>query len=169
MILRDTHALLWMACAPKRVSRRADEAIRNARQGTGSRSRSSRDGRSRGWRITSASWSQGAWNRSCARPRVILKPVTAEIAALTLRLPEPSQRSGRPHDRFDGHGRGHATGDRGMRGFGSPRCWIRSVRRRRAEGGRPRIFFLLSQHFPMVSPRSSCRAGGAHRLGYNVL
>jgi PIN domain nuclease of toxin-antitoxin system len=35
VILRDTHAPLWMASDPKRVSRRTRKAICNARQGTG--------------------------------------------------------------------------------------------------------------------------------------
>jgi PIN domain nuclease of toxin-antitoxin system len=32
VILLDTHVLLWMACEPKRLSAKAREAIRNARQ-----------------------------------------------------------------------------------------------------------------------------------------
>ena len=35
MILLDTHVLLWMASDPKRLSSKAREAIRNARQNTG--------------------------------------------------------------------------------------------------------------------------------------
>src|ERR1700688_971671 len=35
VILLDTHVLLWMACEPKRLSAKAREAIRNARQGSG--------------------------------------------------------------------------------------------------------------------------------------
>ena len=35
MILLDTHALLWMASDPKRLSRQAHEAIRNARTHSG--------------------------------------------------------------------------------------------------------------------------------------
>ena len=35
MILLDTHVLLWMACEPKRLSAKAREAIRNARQDSG--------------------------------------------------------------------------------------------------------------------------------------
>ena len=33
MILLDTHVLLWMAHEPKRLSAKAREAIRDARQG----------------------------------------------------------------------------------------------------------------------------------------
>jgi PIN domain nuclease of toxin-antitoxin system len=35
VILPDTHVLLWMACEPKRLSAKAREAIRNARQDSG--------------------------------------------------------------------------------------------------------------------------------------
>ena len=100
MILLDTHALLWMASDPKRLSRRAHEAIRNARQGTGIA-------------VATITLWEIAWLAHHQRilvagsvesfvretvARVILKPVTAEIAALAVRLPEPFPRD--PPDRL---------------------------------------------------------------------
>ena len=35
MILLDTHVLIWMSSDPKRLSKKAREAIREARQKTG--------------------------------------------------------------------------------------------------------------------------------------
>ena len=35
MILLDTHVLIWMASDPKRLSKKARDAIRDARQKTG--------------------------------------------------------------------------------------------------------------------------------------
>jgi PIN domain nuclease of toxin-antitoxin system len=88
-----------MASTPERLSRRAHEAIRNPRPGTG---------------IAVATIT--LWEIACLAPhqrilvagsvessvretvaRVTLKPVTAEIAALAVRLPEPFSRD--PPDR----------------------------------------------------------------------
>ncbi len=90
MILLDTHALLWMAGDDKRLSKRAHEAIREARQGGGIA-------------VAAISLWEIAWLAHHQRivvvgsvesfvretvARVILRPVTPEIAALAVRLPE---------------------------------------------------------------------------------
>jgi PIN domain nuclease of toxin-antitoxin system len=90
VILLDTHALLWMASDAKRLSRRAHEAIRKARQDTGIA-------------VATITLWEIAWLAQHQRivvagsvesfvreivARVILRPVTAEIAALAVRLPE---------------------------------------------------------------------------------
>jgi PIN domain nuclease of toxin-antitoxin system len=90
VILLDTHALLWMAGDDKRLSKRAHEAIREARQGGGIA-------------VAAISLWEIAWLAHHQRivvlgsvesfvretvARVILRPVTPEIAALAVRLPE---------------------------------------------------------------------------------
>ena len=35
MILLDTRVLIWLACEPAKLSKKARDAIRRARQGTG--------------------------------------------------------------------------------------------------------------------------------------
>lgn len=90
MILLDTHALLWMASDPERLSKRAHAAIRKARQSTGIA-------------VATITLWEIAWLAHHGRivvmgsvesfvretvARVILRPVTAEIAALAARLPE---------------------------------------------------------------------------------
>lgn len=93
MILLDTHALLWMTGDPKRLSKRAREAIRYARL----------DGRpDAGIAIAAITLWELAWLAQHQRivvmgsmesfvretvARVILRPVTPEIAALAVRLP----------------------------------------------------------------------------------
>jgi hypothetical protein len=116
VILLDTHALLWMASDPKRLSRRAHEAIRDARQRTGiavatitlweiawlAASPAHPGRRERGIvcaRDCGAGHSQASDGGNHGSRRKAARTV--------------SQRSGRPPDRFDGHGRGHATDDRG--------------------------------------------------------
>jgi PIN domain nuclease of toxin-antitoxin system len=89
VILLDTHALLWMAGDDKRLSKRAHEAIREARQGGGIA-------------VAAISLWEIAWLAHHQRivvvgsvesfvretvARVILRPVTPEIAALAVRLP----------------------------------------------------------------------------------
>jgi PIN domain nuclease of toxin-antitoxin system len=100
VILLDTHALLWMASDPKRLSRRAHEAICNARQGTGIAVATITQ-----WEIAWLAHQQrtlvaGSVESSVRETvvRVILKPVTAEIAALAVRLPETFPRD--PADRL---------------------------------------------------------------------
>ena len=92
MILLDTHVLFWMANDSKRLSRRAREAIRQARQDDGA-----------GIAIATISLWELAWLAQHGRiavagsvesfvrelvARVILRPVTPEIAALSVRLPD---------------------------------------------------------------------------------
>ena len=98
MILLDTHVLLWMASDPKRLSRKAREAIRNARQNTGVA-------------VATITLWELAWLAQNGRiqilssvesfvretvARVILRPMTPEIAAVAVRLP-----AGYPKDPAD--------------------------------------------------------------------
>jgi PIN domain nuclease of toxin-antitoxin system len=98
MILLDTHVLIWMASEPKRLSRKAREAIRQARAKTGIA-------------IATITLWELAWLAENGRiqisasvesfvremvSRVMLKPLTPEIAALAVRLP-----SGFPRDPAD--------------------------------------------------------------------
>src|SRR5438046_9438106 len=88
MILLDTHVLVWMASEPKQLSRRAREAIREARERTGVA-------------IATITLWELAWLAENGRiqisasvesfvretvARVMLKPMTPEIAALAVRL-----------------------------------------------------------------------------------
>jgi PIN domain nuclease of toxin-antitoxin system len=99
MILLDTHVLVWMASEPKRLSRRARQAIREARQTTGVA-------------VATITLWELAWLAENGRiqisatvesfvretvARVILKPITPEIAALAVRLPAAFPRD--PADR----------------------------------------------------------------------
>ena len=89
MILLDTHILIWMSSDPKRLSKKAREAIREARQKTGIAAAS----------ITLWELAWLAENRrilvsgsveSFVREtisRVIVMPMTPEIVALAVRLP----------------------------------------------------------------------------------
>jgi len=89
VILLDTHVLIWMSSDPKRLSRNAREAIREARQKTGIAAAS----------ITLWELAWLAENRrilvsgsveSFVREtisRVIVMPMTPEIVALAVRLP----------------------------------------------------------------------------------
>jgi len=89
VILLDTHVLLWMASDPERLSRKAREAIRNARQNTGVA-------------VATITLWELAWLAQNGRiqilssvesfvretvARVILRPMTPEIAAVAVRLP----------------------------------------------------------------------------------
>jgi PIN domain nuclease of toxin-antitoxin system len=89
MILLDTHVLIWMASEPQQLSRRAREAIREARQKTGVA-------------VATITMWELAWLAENGRiqvsgsvesfvretvARVIVKPMTPEIAALAVRLP----------------------------------------------------------------------------------
>jgi PIN domain nuclease of toxin-antitoxin system len=89
MILLDTHVLIWMASDPKRLSRKAREAIRDARQKTGVA-------------IAAITLWELAWLAENGRiqvvgsvesfvretaARVIVQPITPEIAALAVQLP----------------------------------------------------------------------------------
>lgn len=89
MILLDTHVLIWMASDPKRLSKKARAAIRDARQKTGVA-------------IATITLWELAWLAENGRiqvvgsvesfvretvARVILQPITPEIAALAVQLP----------------------------------------------------------------------------------
>ncbi len=102
MILLDTHVLVWMSSDPKRLSQKAREAIREARQKTGIC-------------VASITLWELAWLAENGRiqvsmsvesfvretvARVILKPLTPAIAALAVRLPEKFPRD--PADRIIG-------------------------------------------------------------------
>jgi len=98
VILLDTHVLVWMASDPKRLSPKARDAIRNARQHTGVA-------------IATITLWELAWLAHSGRiqvlssietfvrdtvARVILKPMTPEITAVAARLP-----TGYPKDPAD--------------------------------------------------------------------
>ena len=89
MILLDTHVLVWMASDPKRLSAKARDAIRHARQNTGVA-------------VATITLWELAWLAHSGRiqvlssvetfvretvARVILKPMTPEITAVAARLP----------------------------------------------------------------------------------
>jgi PIN domain nuclease of toxin-antitoxin system len=105
VILLDTHVLLWMAGDAKRLSKRAREAIREARQ-----DQSRRD---TGVAVATITLWEIAWLAHHQRivvagsvesfvretvSRVILRPETPEIAALAVRLPDSFPRD--PSDRL---------------------------------------------------------------------
>ena len=90
MILLDTHVLIWMSSDPKRVSRKAREAIRESREKTGIG-------------VASITLWELAWLAENRRivvsgsvesfvretiSRVIVMPMTPEIVALAVRLPD---------------------------------------------------------------------------------
>ncbi len=100
MILLDTHVLIWMSSDPSRLSRKAREAIREARQ-------------SAGIAVASITLWELAWLAENHRiqiagsveafvretiSRVIVMPMTPEIVALGVRLPETFPRD--PADRL---------------------------------------------------------------------
>ena len=89
MIFLDTHVLLWMASDPKRLSRKAREAIREAREKTGVA-------------IAAITLWELAWLAENGRiqvtgsvesfvretaSRVMVEPITPEIAAIAVQLP----------------------------------------------------------------------------------
>ena len=100
MTLLDTHVLLWMASDDARLSKRAQDAIRKAR-------------RDSGVAVAAITLWEIAWLAHHQRivivgslesfvrdtvARVILRPVTVEIAVLAARLPEPFPKD--PADRL---------------------------------------------------------------------
>jgi PIN domain nuclease of toxin-antitoxin system len=90
VILLDTHALLWMAGDDSRLSQRARAAIHQARKNTGV-AVATITLRELAWlaqnqRIAVAG-SVESFVRELVAP-VILRPVTPEIAALSVRLPD---------------------------------------------------------------------------------
>jgi PIN domain nuclease of toxin-antitoxin system len=95
VILLDTHALLWMTSAPDRLSRHAREAIRKALQEQGQDDAGIAAATITVWELARlaqngrivVTGSVESFVRDTVS-RVILRPVTAEIAALAVRLPE---------------------------------------------------------------------------------
>jgi PIN domain nuclease of toxin-antitoxin system len=95
VILLDTHVLFWMANDSKRLSRRAREAIREARQEQGQHAAGVAAATITVWELAwlaqngriAVTGSVESFVRELVA-RVILRPVTAEIAALAVRLPE---------------------------------------------------------------------------------
>jgi PIN domain nuclease of toxin-antitoxin system len=90
VILLDTHVLIWMSSDPKRISRKAREAIREAREKTGIG-------------VAGITLWELAWLAENRRivvsgsvesfvretiSRVIVMPMTPEIVALAVRLPD---------------------------------------------------------------------------------
>jgi PIN domain nuclease of toxin-antitoxin system len=105
MILLDTHVLLWMSSDPGRLSRRARETIRQAKL--------RQAGDNGGIGIAAITLWELAWLAHHQRiittgalesfvretvARVILRPMTPEIAAVAVRLPDPFPRD--PADRL---------------------------------------------------------------------
>ncbi|HEV7218493.1 MAG TPA: type II toxin-antitoxin system VapC family toxin [Terriglobales bacterium] len=89
MILLDTHVLIWMSSDPKRLSKKARDAIREAREKTGVA-------------VASITLWELAWLAENGRvqvsvgvesfiretvSRVILRPLTPAIAAMAVRMP----------------------------------------------------------------------------------
>jgi PIN domain nuclease of toxin-antitoxin system len=102
MILLDTHVLIWMSSDPKRLSQKARNAIREAREKTGVA-------------VASITLWELAWLAENGRvqisvgvesfiretvSRVILRPLTPAIAAMAVRM--PSSYSSDPADRIIG-------------------------------------------------------------------
>lgn len=89
MILLDTHVLLWMVGDSRRLSARARQAIKDARKKTGIAA-ATVTLREAAWlahnhRIVAASGVESLVRELAAR--VILRPITPEIAAFSVRLP----------------------------------------------------------------------------------
>lgn len=90
MILLDTHVLLWMVGDSKRLSARARKAIEDARKKTGIAA-ATITLREVAWlahnhRIVAVGGVESLVRELATR--VILRPITPEIAALSVRLPE---------------------------------------------------------------------------------
>jgi PIN domain nuclease of toxin-antitoxin system len=100
VILLDTHVLIWMASDPSRLSSKAREAIRSARQKTGVA-------------VAAMTLWELAWLAESGRiqvsvsvesfvretvARVMIQPITPEIAALGVRFPVSFPRD--PADRL---------------------------------------------------------------------
>jgi PIN domain nuclease of toxin-antitoxin system len=102
MILLDTHVLIWMSSDPRRLSQKARDAIRHARENTGVA-------------VASITLWELAWLAENGRvqvsvgvesfiretvSRVILRPLTPAIAAVAVRMPSTYPRD--PADRIIG-------------------------------------------------------------------
>jgi PIN domain nuclease of toxin-antitoxin system len=90
VILLDTHVLIWMSSEPNRLSKKAREAIREARQSTGI-AVASMTLWELAWlaenRRISIAGSVEAFVRESVS-RVIVMPMTPEVVALAVRLPD---------------------------------------------------------------------------------
>ena len=90
MILLDTHVLIWMSSDPDRLSKKAREAIREARQSTGiavaSMTLWELAWLAENHRISIAGSVEGFVRESVSR--VIVMPMTPEVVALAVRLPD---------------------------------------------------------------------------------
>ncbi len=89
MILLDTHVLIWMSSDPNRLSKKAREAIRNARQKTGVAVASITL-----WELAWAAENHRIWISGSVETfvretvsRVITREMTPEIVAIAVRLP----------------------------------------------------------------------------------
>src|SRR6266581_2959006 len=115
MILLDTHVLVWMASEPKQLSRRAREAIREARERTGVA-------------IATITLWELAWLAENGRIQISasVESFVRETVAGHFETHDPrdccsrgpfasrfSQRSGGPPDHFYGHDRRRAAGHSG--------------------------------------------------------
>ena len=89
MILLDTHVLIWMASDPKRLSKKARAAIRDARQKTGvavaTISLWELASLAENGRIQVVGSVESFVRETVAR--VIVKPMTPEIVSLAVRFP----------------------------------------------------------------------------------
>jgi PIN domain nuclease of toxin-antitoxin system len=102
VILLDTHILIWMSADPKRLSRKAREAILRARESTGIAVATITL-----WELAMlaergrihVSGSIESFVRETVS-RVILRPITPEIASLAVRLPPTYPKD--PADRLIG-------------------------------------------------------------------
>ena len=89
MILLDTHVLIWMSSDPNRLSKKAREAIRDARQKTGVAVASITL-----WELAWAAENHRIWISGSVETfvretvsRVITREMTPEIVAVAVRLP----------------------------------------------------------------------------------
>ena len=89
MILLDTHVLIWMSSDPNRLSKKAREAIRNARQKTGVAV-----ARITLWELAWAAENHRIWISGSVETfvretvsRVITREMTPEIVSVAVRLP----------------------------------------------------------------------------------
>ena len=93
MILLDTHVLIWMSSEPKKLSKRAQGAIRKAREA---------DREDSGIAVAAMTLWELAWLAQAGRlqfagsvesyvretvSRVVVKPLTPEIASLAAQMP----------------------------------------------------------------------------------
>ena len=104
MILLDTHAVLWLVIEPERLSRPAASAIRRARTGSGIAIADITLLELAFLFARGAVQSRGTLENSLSEivegAGVVVRPITAEIAALAAQFPEDYPRD--PADRLIG-------------------------------------------------------------------